>query len=60
MVAIIVSAGHNSGRRDRTHCPSLALLFVTIVLSWSFIQTIFALHYAHEYYSERQDSRRAG
>ena len=23
------------------------------MLSWSFIQTIFALHYAHEFYAER-------
>jgi uncharacterized membrane protein len=28
----------------------LALALVTIVLSWFFIHTIFALHYAHEYY----------
>jgi uncharacterized membrane protein len=35
---------------------SLALVFVTIVLSWAFIHTIFALHYAHEYYAERRGS----
>ena len=28
---------------------------VTILLSWSFVHTIFALHYAHEYYGERRD-----
>jgi uncharacterized membrane protein len=32
--------------------PGLAFLLVTIMLSWSFIHTIFALHYAHEYYAE--------
>ena len=32
----------------------LALSGVTIVLSWFFIHTIFALHYAHEYYGERR------
>jgi uncharacterized membrane protein len=31
----------------------LALAFVTILFSWTFIHTIFALHYAHEFYSER-------
>lgn len=29
----------------------LALAFVTILFSWAFIHTIFALHYAHEYYA---------
>ncbi len=28
----------------------LALVVVTIVLSWALIHTIFALHYAHDYY----------
>ena len=28
----------------------LALVLVTIVLSWAMINTIFALHYAHDYY----------
>jgi uncharacterized membrane protein len=31
----------------------LALAAVTILLSWIFMHTIFALHYAHEYYGER-------
>jgi uncharacterized membrane protein len=29
----------------------LALLFLTTLLSWLFVHSIFALHYAHEYYS---------
>jgi uncharacterized membrane protein len=32
----------------------LGLLFLTIVLSWVFIHTMFALHYAHEYYAEHR------
>ena len=32
----------------------LALLFVTILLSWAFIHMMFALHYAHEYYAEHR------
>ena len=31
----------------------LALAAVTILLSWAFTHTIFAIHYAHEYYGER-------
>jgi uncharacterized membrane protein len=36
----------------------LALAVTTIVLSWAFTHTIFALHYAHEYYDE--DGSREG
>ncbi len=31
----------------------LALATITIGLSWAFIHTIFALHYAHEFYGKR-------
>jgi uncharacterized membrane protein len=30
----------------------IALAIVTVVLSWTFTHTIFALHYAHEFYGE--------
>jgi uncharacterized membrane protein len=30
----------------------LALLFLTTILSWLFVHSIVALHYAHEYYAE--------
>jgi uncharacterized membrane protein len=36
----------------------LVLAGVTILLSWALIHTIFALHYAHEFYGE--DAGRAG
>lgn len=32
----------------------LALVLLTIPLSWIFIHTIFMLHYAHEYYAEHR------
>jgi uncharacterized membrane protein len=35
-----------------SHPVNLALAAVTIVLSWGFTHTIFALHYAHEFYGE--------
>ena len=31
---------------------SLTLPALTILLSWAFIHTMFALHYAHEFYDE--------
>jgi uncharacterized membrane protein len=33
----------------------IAIAMATIFLSWAFVHTIFALHYAHEYYGERGD-----
>jgi uncharacterized membrane protein len=32
----------------------LALLFLTTILSWLFVHSIFALHYAHEYYAKHR------
>ena len=32
----------------------LALLFLTTLLSWTFIHMIFAVHYAHEYYASHR------
>jgi uncharacterized membrane protein len=39
---------------------NLAIGMSTILLSWFFLHTIFALHYAHEYYGERSDDRIGG
>jgi uncharacterized membrane protein len=50
VAAIFAELGTSGGRqRQPAH---LALALVTIVLSWTFIHTIFALHYAHEFYDE--------
>jgi uncharacterized membrane protein len=38
----------------------LALGMGTILLSWLFMHTIFALHYAHEYYGEGRDASIGG
>jgi uncharacterized membrane protein len=32
----------------------------TILLSWAFMHTIFALHYTHEFYGEGRDDRVGG
>jgi uncharacterized membrane protein len=37
---------------------NLAFAAVTILLSWSFIQFIFAFHYAHEFYAEHRGRAR--
>jgi len=49
IVAELGSAGSLGSARPPSH---LLLATGTIVLSWAFIHTIFALHYAHEFYGE--------
>jgi len=54
LAAIIVElGGMPGGAREPLH---LALATITIVLSWGFIHTIFALHYAHEFYAEHRQN----
>jgi uncharacterized membrane protein len=40
------------------HLLNLVFAVVTILLSWSFIQVIFAFHYAHEFYAEHRGEAR--
>jgi uncharacterized membrane protein len=49
LVAILAELSSTSGGRRPAQ---LILAVVTILLSWGFIHTIFALHYAHEFYGE--------
>ena len=50
LAAIVAELGiGDGGKRTGTQ---LALATVTIFLSWTFIHTIFALNYAHDYYGE--------
>jgi uncharacterized membrane protein len=48
--AIIAELGISRG--GSPSAMQLALAVITIVLSWIFTHTIFALHYAHDYYGE--------
>jgi uncharacterized membrane protein len=48
LLAILAELG--GANRQPAH---LALAAITILLSWAFTHTIFAIHYAHEYYSEK-------
>jgi uncharacterized membrane protein len=47
LLAILAELG--GANRQPAH---LALAAITILLSWAFTHTIFAIHYAHEYYDE--------
>lgn len=50
-LAILVSVAKElQGRND---AAAIALVIATLVLAWLFSNTIYALHYAHLYYSDR-------
>jgi uncharacterized membrane protein len=57
-LAAIFALLSTSGGNTRT-VADLLLATLTIVLSWGFTHTMFALHYAHEYYDEN-DGRGGG
>jgi uncharacterized membrane protein len=50
LAAIFALLGSSPGASRQP--PHIALAAITILLSWAFIHTIFALHYAHEFYDE--------
>ena len=58
-LAAIFAELSTSGGATR-QAGQLILATATIVLSWGFIHTMFALHYAHEYYGEGRDHRTGG
>jgi len=50
--AIVAELGSSSAAGSVRPPAHLILAIVTIGVSWAFTHTIFALHYAHEYYDE--------
>jgi uncharacterized membrane protein len=52
LAAILIELRTATGSATREPL-TLALAFLTILFSWTFIHTIFTIHYAHEFYSER-------
>jgi uncharacterized membrane protein len=55
MGAIIAELGIAKTSGQPRSGYGVAIAMVTILVSWAFVHTIFALHYAHEYYGERSD-----
>jgi uncharacterized membrane protein len=54
LAAVILELGHTPNPYR------VALAVGTILLSWTFMHTIFALHYAHEFYGQGRDDRIGG
>ena len=48
------------GSKQSGAATGVPLAVLTILLSWSFVHTIFTFHYAHEYYGERRDGKIGG
>jgi len=60
-LAAIAIELHGSGGAGAEGKPfRIALAGVTILCSWRFVHTSFALHYAHELYGEGRDERIGG
>jgi uncharacterized membrane protein len=53
LLAIVMELVGVKSYPPRSQTLHLALAGVTILCSWCFVHTAFALHYAHEFYAER-------
>ncbi|MBI2714416.1 MAG: DUF1345 domain-containing protein [Rhizobiales bacterium] len=60
LVAIVFELGGFKQAPDGQAIARVLLAMATILLSWSFVHTIFSFHYAHEYYGERRDGKIGG
>ena len=57
IIAELATAKTVGGQAELRH---IALAAMTVIFSWTFMQTMFALHYAHEYYSDEKDESSYG
>jgi uncharacterized membrane protein len=57
VMAQMAAAKGKNGSHEWQH---VALAGMTVFLSWTFLHTIFAVHYAHEFYAAPEDSRDPG
>ena len=55
LIAIVFELGASKQVHGLALFPHVLLAMGTILLSWTFVHTIFSFHYAHEYYGERRD-----
>ena len=53
LAAIVAELTTAKGLNGHSQWQHIALAGLTVFLSWTFMQTMFALHYAHEFYMQR-------
>lgn len=57
IVAVVVLLSGASAAKDIAKTRYLGLAMATIALSWTFIHLVFAHHYAHEFFIERDSEK---
>jgi uncharacterized membrane protein len=55
LAGVMVELSRAKALKGHVGWEHVALAALTVLLSWSFLHTIFAVHYAHEYYSPDDD-----
>lgn len=60
LAAIVALLGPEKNNPSPHQGSYFVLAIITIVLSWFFIHTMFALHYAHEFYGDGTDRQTGG
>jgi uncharacterized membrane protein len=60
LAAVLAELGAAPAAPGGSSWTEVALATVTILLSWIFMHTMFALHYAHEFYGEGRDTKVGG
>jgi uncharacterized membrane protein len=60
MASVVAIVEELAIAKDQYATPRIILTAITIVLSWMFMQTMFALHYTHEYYNNRARTQNNG
>lgn len=60
LAAVVVELGSLKDANPLETLLCVAISSSTIVLSWAFVHTSFALHYAHEFYGEGRDRKTGG
>ncbi len=59
-IVILFAVGTLIASRQALHWQGLTLIVGTLVLTWVFANTVFALHYAHLYYLPGKEGDRGG
>jgi uncharacterized membrane protein len=59
LIAIAVELSLAKSDHGLVKSLRVVLVFITVAASWIFVQTVFALHYAHEYYRAKPGGKGA-
>ncbi len=60
MLVILVAVAAELAEREATQAFGVAIIIATLALAWAFSNMIYALHYAHIFYTADKDGRDQG